>query len=424
MAGTYQEQNDSATNPFVAFPLDEVEYDWVVQHNDAEDKSSYCFRMVEDDNTVFTAYNSYPTIRTVGYEPLITDWRWYEDETNVTPTNPRANENIAPSNIEHDNALKLRVVLRESSGADGVDVKFALQYSEYADFSQKVHTLTSTSTCAGNSLWCYYNGAGTDNALINSKVIASADSCSGGVGNGCGTHNEGTSTAGVTADQLAFADTEFEFTLKHAGARVNRVYYFRLYNLTYDEVVTTAPTFSYPSLVTEGAQMAFSISGLDALTSTAGIVTDATTTANSINFGSVPLAADFETAQRISIDTNATEGYQVLKYASQQLLNSYGEPIPAISSSNAVPAGWGTACSGAASGCFGYHTTDATLDGGSGRFGPTDSYAALDTTPQEIMYSSIPSNDTHDVVYKMRVTGTQPSGDYVTDITYIAVPVH
>jgi hypothetical protein len=424
VAGTYEEENNSSNNPFVAFPNDEVEYDWVVQHNNAEDKSSYCFRMVEDDNTVMTAYNTYPTIRTVGYEPLITDWRWYEDETSLTPTSPRIGENIAPSNMENQNAFKLRVVLRESSGADGVDVKFALQYSEYADFSQGVHTLTSTSTCLANSLWCYYDGAGTNNLVIDSKVISSADSCLGGVGNGCGTYNEGTSTVGATADQLAFADTEYEFTLKHAGARVNAVYYFRLYNVTYDEVVTTAPTYSYPSLVTEGAALSFSIAGLDALTSTAGIITDATTTAQTIGFGSIPLGIDREAAQRININTNATEGYQVLKYASQQLLNSYGEPIPAIGSSNAVPAGWGTTCSGAATGCFGYHTTDATLDGGSGRFGPTDSYAALDTVPREIMYSSTSTNDTYDVVYKIKVTSLQSAGDYTTDITYIAVPVH
>ncbi len=424
VAGTYEEGNDTVSNPFIAFPNDQIEYDWALEHNGADDKSSYCFRMVESDGTLFQTYSNYPTLRTVGYEPAITDWRWYDDETNATPSTPLAGENVAPSNVADDNALKLRVVLREISGADGINVKFALQYSEYADFSQKVYTLTSTSSCAGNSLWCYYDGAGVDNAVVSSKVIASTDACTGGVGTGCGTYNEGSSTAGVTFDQTALTDTEYEFTLKHDGARVNRVYYFRLYNLTYDEPVATAPTYSYPSLVTEGAAMVFAIAGLNALTSTAGIVTDATTTANAISFGSIPLATDREAAQRISIDTNATEGYQVLKYASQQLLNSYGEPIPAISSSNAVPAGWGTACSGAASACFGYHTTDATLDSGSGRFGPTDSYAALDTSPQEIMYSSIPANESHDVVYKIRVTGTQSAGDYVTDIVYIAVPVH
>jgi hypothetical protein len=424
VAGTYEEQNNSANNPFVAFPNDEVEYDWVVQHNTAEDKSSYCFRMVEDDNTLMTAYNTYPTIRTVGYEPLITDWRWYEDETNATPVSPRANENITPSNVENQNIVKLRVVLREVSGADGINVKFAVQYSQYADFTQGVYTLTSTSTCTATSTWCYADGAGTDNTVINSKVIASADACSGGVGNGCGTHNEGTSSTTATFDQLAFADSEHEFTVRHAGARSNAVYYFRLYNVTYEEVVTTAPTFSYPSVVTEGALLAFSVAGVNNQTSTAGIVTDATTTPTAIAFGSLPFGSEVEAAQRISINTNATEGYQVLKYAGGQMVNSYNEAIPPITSSNASPAGWASACLGSATGCVGYHTTDATLDNGSTRFGATDSYAALDTVPREIMYSSAPTSDTNDVVYKIKVTQLQSAGDYLSDIIYIAVPVH
>jgi hypothetical protein len=190
VAGTYEEANSTALNPYTAFPGDEVEYDWVVQHNGAADKTSYCFRMIDSEGSPFIDYNNYPVIRTVGYEPLITDWRWYDDATNATPVTALsgAAENVAPSNVADENAIKLRLVLRESSGANGVNVKFALQYSEYADFSQQVRTLTSTTSCQRDSLWCYYNGAGVDNATINSKVITSADSCSGGVGNGCGTH--------------------------------------------------------------------------------------------------------------------------------------------------------------------------------------------------------------------------------------------
>jgi hypothetical protein len=426
VTGSYEEENNSTTNPFVAFPGDAVEYDWVVQHNStAAEKSSYCFRMVEDDNTVFTTYTNYPVIRTVGYEPLITDWRWYEDETNATPSTPRAGENVSPSNMEIQNIFKLRVVLRESSGANGNNVKFALQYSEYADFSQGVHTLVPDAQCQANSIWCYADGAGVDNAVINSSVISSADSCVAGVGNGCGTHNESTSTAAVTFDQIAYADAEHEFTLRHAGARTNAVYYFRLYNMTYDEVVTTAPTYSYPSLVTEGAAMTASVSGVTSGTSIAGIVTDIATTPSAISFGSLNLSTDYEAAQQIAINTNATEGYQLLAYGAQNMQNVYGDPIPPVTGTNAVPGGWGTVCNiSSQTGCFGYHTTDATLNGGSSRFSPTDSYAALDTTPREVMYSSMPTSDTENMIYRVKVSALQPAGSYTADIVYIAVPVH
>jgi hypothetical protein len=424
VAGTYEEANNTPVNAYTAFPGDQVEYDWVLQDNGATDKSSFCFRMVQSDGTLFTAYTNYPVVRTVGYEPQITDWRWYDDETSLTPTSARAIEDVSPSSMEYNNAFKLRVVLREVSGANGLNVKFALQYSEYADFSQGVFTVTSTSSCSGKSLWCFYNGAGTDNAVISSKVISSADACSGGVGNGCGTYNE-SATPGSSFTQQKYANTEYEFTIRHDGARSNRVYYFRVYNLTYNEAVVPAATYSYPSLVTEGATLTFAINGLNKNTSTAGITTDATTTSNSIAFGSLPFNTDYEAAQRVSISTNATEGYQVLLNASAQLLNSYGDQIPPVTSTNASPAGWATGCNGSATGCFGYHTTDATLAGGSTRFAPTDSYAQLATSPGEIMYSSIPTTgDTNDLIYKMKVNQLQPAGDYTTTLTYIAVPVH
>ena len=423
VAGRYLEASPTATNPYAAFPSDQVEYDWVLQDNNAVDKSSYCFRMLQSDGTLFTTYTNYPVLRTVGYEPQVTDWRWYDDETSATPVTARAAEDVSPSNMEFNNAFKLRMVLKEASGANGVNVKFRLEYSEYSDFSQGVFTVTSTSTCSGQQLWCFYDGAGVDNGVIASKVITSADACAAGVGNGCGTYNE-SATPGSTFTQLAYAKTEYEFTLRHAGARSNRVYYFRLWNLTANEVVNTAPTYSYPSLVTEGAALTFTVAGLNKNTSTAGIVTDATTTPTGITFGSVPLSTDYEAAQRISISTNATEGYQVLQYASSQMTNTYGDTVAAVTGTNAAPSGWATGCGSGAVGCFGYHTTDATLFGGSSRFGATDSYSALNTSPQEIMYSSIPVADVQDMVYKMKISNQQPAGDYITTITYIATPVH
>ena len=424
-AGTYEEQNDSALNPFLVYPGEDIEYDWLLEHNGAADKSSYCFRMAEADGSNLFAYSNYPVIRTVGYEPLVTDWRWYDDETNATPSSPRGGENVSASNMQFENAFKLRLVLRESSGAQGNNVKFALQYSQYADFSQGTATVTASTTCTNASLWCYHNGAGTDNSVINSKVIASADACSGGVGTGCGTHNEGISVMNATYDQPAFADAEYEFTIKHAGARSNRVYYFRLYNITYNEVVGVAATYSNPSLVTEGATLTFGVAGLASSVSTAGIVTDVTTSATDIPFGTLPFNTDYEAAQRMTVTTNATQGYQVLKFATDQMRNGFGDAVPAVTGTNATPSGWSTGCVTLTTGCFGYHTTDATLQSGSSRFAATDSYAALETTPREIMFSSIPiTGDIQDLVYKVKVGNNQPVGDYTTTITYIAVPVH
>ncbi len=423
IAGTYEEENSSALNPYLAFPGDHVEYDWVVQHNGAADKTDYCFRMIESNGTEFSAYNNYPLIKTVGYEPRITNWRWYDDETSLTPAVPLAGENIAPNNIANQNALKLRLVLKESSSADGFDTKFALQVSEYADFSTAVFTVVSTSTCVEDSTWCYFDGAGTDNAIISSAVISNADSCVAGVGAGCGTYNEGISTTTATHDQLALTSTEYEFTVLQAAARVNAVYYFRLFDVVNNEIVGLDTGASYPSLVIEGPQLVLSTAGLPSGTVTAGITTDVTTTASAVAFGTLAFNTSVEAAQRITVDTNATEGYQLLQYARQQLMNSYGDIINPVTGTNSAPSGWNTGCDVGAAGCFGYHSTDATLFAGSGRFGPTDSYAALATNPEEVMYSTLPVVDVQDIVYRIRVNEQQVAGDYETDIVYIAVPV-
>jgi hypothetical protein len=214
---------------------------------------------------------------------------------------------------------------------------------------------------------------------------------------------------------------EFEFTLEQVNPRVNTVYYFRLYDTGAGDPV--AASSSFPSLVTAGPTLVFSVSGVDADQSIAGIVTDATTTATAIPFGSMQPAISYEAAQQLNVETNATQGYQILMYATQDLTNVYGDTILPISASNAVPAGWSTACSGTALSCFGYHTTDATLFGAQSRFAPIDSYAALTTTAEEVMHSSLPANDTEQIIFRIEFSETQPAGNYETDIVYIAVPV-
>jgi len=58
------------------------------------------------------------------------------------------------------------------------------------------------------------------------------------------------------------------------------------------------------------------------------------------------------------------------------------------------------------------------------RFAADDTYARLSTSsPEQVMYSSIPINDTHDIVYRIKVTEEQPAGMYESTITYIAIPV-
>lgn len=419
VAGTFEEENNSSVNPYPVYVNENIEYDWLIEHNGAAQRSNYCFRMVYADDSELAGYTYYPTLRTTGYTPIINTWRWYDDVSNETPSNPLAGELVAPIEISNQDVIKLRVLVSEVENAVGTNVKFALQYSQDPLFSAGGTYLVATSTCTATSTWCYADGAGIDNDLIQNSVLLASDPCTAGSGVGCGTHNEAATTSSLLT-QPASSNMEFEYTLRQAAARVNGVYYFRLIDVATDQPLIASS--SYPSLLTEGAQLVFSVNGLSAGVTTAGETIDATSTSNQINFGHILPNETLETGQQISVVTNATEGYQVFLFSDGDLTDAYGNVIEAITSTNETPASWSTTCSGTQS-CIGYHSTDAVLADGSTRFAPLDSYAALDTVPKEVMSATFPTNDQHDIVYKLFVSDQQDAGNYLTNLTYIAVPV-
>jgi len=421
-AGSLTEENPSIANPFLVNPGEDVEYDWYIQHNGAISRNTYCFRMVRADGTPLDGYLNYPQLRTAGYSPQTKNWRFYDDAELETQLSPFAAENISPIEIQNQNVIALRVTVGERKNVTGQNVKFKLQYDEDPNFSAP-KDLVSTSTCTATSTWCYAGGGGLDNATITTKLLSDADACVASIGNGCGTHNSSaTFVPGFTHQPSA--NKEFVFYLRHAAARAGAVYYFRLYEVLEDVPVPVASGEVTPSLVAETAKLTLTINGLPAGTSTAGITTTVSSTPATIAFGSLPLNTDIFAAHRIAVTTNATEGYRVLAYARQQLLNVYGTPIPSITGTNATPTAWSAGCSLSASGCVGYHTTDAVLSGGSTRFAALDTYAGLETVPREVMYNPIPANDIHDIVYRVRVGPTQTAGDYQTEIVYIAIPTY
>lgn len=67
---SYEEANNSVNNPTaLANPSNAVgEWDWVIQNYGANGQISYCFRMVNADDSPFTTYSNYPVITT----PVVT----------------------------------------------------------------------------------------------------------------------------------------------------------------------------------------------------------------------------------------------------------------------------------------------------------------------------------------------------------------
>ena len=181
-AGSYEEENSTASNPFSVAVGEDVEYDWALQDNGASSATTYCFRMVKSDGTALDTYTYYPSVRTSGYRPKTQNWRWYDDETNETPATALAGENVAPSGVLNNNLVKLRVTVKETADVAGSNIKFKVQHSQYSDFSQGVNDVVSVGSCLGDSRWCYASGVDVDDASITTRVLT--DSTSNG------THNE------------------------------------------------------------------------------------------------------------------------------------------------------------------------------------------------------------------------------------------
>ena len=277
--------------------------------------------------------------------------------------------------------------------------------------------LASSSNCTVNSLWCYGNGVDNDDDVISTLVLTDSTAK--------GRHNE-VATSTSTFGPLASTATEYEYTIKHAGARVNTTYYFRLWDNNHNRAVPLASGKTYPSLSTEGASVTLSAGALSSGVSTAGITTDVTTTPTSVPFGTVLIGtAGVKAAQRFTISTDATEGYSMFVKASGPLVSSYGTSVPSVLGTNASPSAWASGCLTSASGCFGYHTTDASLAGGSTRFTANDTYASFSTTSlQEVLYNAGPvTNDVNDVIYRVEAHQSLTAGGYTTNVEYILVPI-
>ena len=357
------------------------------------------------------------------FTPFSQKWRWYDDEINETPSQPLADEASAPANIQNQNPMKLRITITETEGIGAEGHKLRLQYATSSAFSDGGNFVKEEAVCSTSSEWCYASGAGVDNAVISTKVLSDPDACSGGVGAGCGTHNEsGTTTTSFT--HKANAKTEYEFTIQANGAVPNTVYFFRAYDNASSSSVPIQIGESYPSISTSGATLSFSIDGLASTTATEGITTDIATTPTSVPFGTLLINSSVAAAHRLTVSTNATQGYKIFTFQQQGFKGSQGGEITPVSATNESPASWSSGCSGSAPGCYGYHTGEDVLEGGSTRFAANDTYAQFSTIPKEIAYNAGPATDKiTDIVYKVEAHSLQEAGNYDTSVVFIVTPV-
>ena len=64
VAGSYEEANNSVSNPNAINIGQDAEWDWVIQNNGAAANTEYCFRMVKSDGSPLNSYNNLPKLIT------------------------------------------------------------------------------------------------------------------------------------------------------------------------------------------------------------------------------------------------------------------------------------------------------------------------------------------------------------------------
>lgn len=175
----------------------------------------------------------------------------------------------------------------------------------------------------------------------------------------------------------------------------------------------------------------FQVFGTNAGTSVIGTTTTATTTATSIPFGTLPLTRAVTGTQRLSVATNASNGFVVTVYEDQPLTSDAGDIIYLFNNgaTSSVPTQWlapsSTITQYNTYGHFGVTTDDDYL---SDQFAGGTKYVGSIITPQIIFEQNGPADGvTTDigsttVGYTVQIGPLQAAGDYTNTLRYVATP--
>jgi hypothetical protein len=179
----------------------------------------------------------------------------------------------------------------------------------------------------------------------------------------------------------------------------------------------------------------FAVAGVNAGTSVNGDTTTGTTSSTSIPFGVLESGSATTSAQQLTVNTNADNGYVVTVQLDQALQSSTGADIDGFADGGDTdtPATWASP-SGDVNlenewGHWGFTSDDATTTRAAPDEFDSGEYAAASTTPRVVMSHDGPASGsgtgigTTYVGYKVEITSLQEAGDdYSTTLTYIATP--
>jgi hypothetical protein len=179
----------------------------------------------------------------------------------------------------------------------------------------------------------------------------------------------------------------------------------------------------------------FAVAGLPAGTSVNGTTTTGITGSTSIPFGTLQAGVATRTAQRLTVNTNASNGYVVTVQLDQALQSSTGADIDGFAqgSYTNTPIAWAAPTNIIGSentyGHWGITSDDDTTTRSAGDEFNANEWASASTSPRVVMGHTGPVNGTlmgqgtTTVGYKVQIGGLQEAGDdYTARLTYVATP--
>lgn len=191
---------------------------------------------------------------------------------------------------------------------------------------------------------------------------------------------------------------------------------------------------------TVNATLSFFVNGVSASTVVNGVTCTENSTATTTPFGTIDDTASSTVCQRLSVTTNAGNGYSVTVEQSSNMVNGSGDTINAFADEVTSTSTVWTAPSGVIGspdtyGHMGLTSSDGTLDG-TNYDGDTNPFASSKyiglngTSTRQVLYHTSIANGTTDgegyadVAYTVEVSALQEAGDYEATLKYIVTAAY
>jgi hypothetical protein len=184
------------------------------------------------------------------------------------------------------------------------------------------------------------------------------------------------------------------------------------------------------------ATLTFFVGGLNTGGEVNGQLTTASSTFQSLAYGTLPVGSPATMGQQLRVTTNAYYGYTVTVFQDHNLLanngadiDSFVDGVAASTSAQNWAAPTGTLGNENTYGHFGVSSDDDTLS--TGDVFAANQWMGFDNTdPVQVMYHNGPADGAADsigsttVAYRIQINALQEAGDYSNTLTYICTPTY